>query len=115
PGEIYLDSTGVAFQCIASGTPGTWRRLTLAAPDYDNLSGRNAGSINLLPSGLRLYDTRSGQVPPAPFPTTKAKLNPSTSPSGGFDLQVTGTAVGGVSIPAGAVGVVGTLSVTNTG
>jgi hypothetical protein len=28
-GELYVDSTNVLWYCIASGTPGTWRRVVL--------------------------------------------------------------------------------------
>jgi hypothetical protein len=28
-GELYADSTGALFYCVASGRPGTWKRVTL--------------------------------------------------------------------------------------
>jgi hypothetical protein len=30
-GEIYMDSAGALFVCTASGTPGTWRKVTTTA------------------------------------------------------------------------------------
>jgi len=30
-GEIYLDSKGAVFICVAGGTPGTWRKVRTAA------------------------------------------------------------------------------------
>jgi hypothetical protein len=116
-GELYVDSLGVMFQCVTAGTdaanPAVWRRVTTAAPGYDNNTSdfQLAGSVNLLAKPIRLYDTRSPASSfPAPAPATRGPLAPPDS----VDIQVTGVSVGGISIPAGAVGVIGSLTVTNT-
>jgi hypothetical protein len=47
--------------CVASGTPGSWRRL----------GGANtAGAMTLLPSPVRVYDSRAGKEPIAIGPKT---------------------------------------------
>jgi hypothetical protein len=102
-GELYLDSLGDLYVCTAGGSPGTWAKVV-----YGGASG--SGTIHLLSKPIRLYDTRANGAPYPPGPATK--LAPSTSSH--YDLQVTGTTVGGVSVPAGATGVIGTLSVTAT-
>ncbi|HEV2235546.1 MAG TPA: hypothetical protein VGR57_02695, partial [Ktedonobacterales bacterium] len=53
-------------------------------------------------------DTRSGS--PAPLPVSKGALSGNTA----HTIQVTGTDVGGIHVPAGATGVFGNLTVTNT-
>jgi hypothetical protein len=98
-GEVYVDSSGDVFVCTSNGTPGTWRKVSYSDTGYQ-----------LLSKAIRIYDTRTGFV--APFPLVKGKLSPSTS--SGYDLQVTGTTVSGVAVPAGAKAVIGTLSVTGT-
>jgi hypothetical protein len=97
-GEIYLDSLGTLLVCVTDGTPGTWTKVAVGS------------GVQLLPKPIRLYDTRANGAPYPPGPATK--LAPSTTAH--YDLQVTGTTVGGVSVPAGATGVIGTLSVTAT-
>ena len=29
-GEFYIDNQGVLYFCVASGTPGTWKKVQLA-------------------------------------------------------------------------------------
>jgi hypothetical protein len=90
-GEVFVDSAGTFYQCVAAGRPGTWRKLTAGAPGF----AARSGSLNFLAAPVRLLDTRSG-----------AKLAPGATRV----VQVTGAA----GIPAGAVGVVGNLAVTAT-
>ncbi len=100
-GEQIRDGVGDMYICIASGTPGTWRKVTAQAPGYANAGG----SINLLPQPIRLLDTR---------PTTTAPLNNGFAKVAGnttLTLQITGTAVAGVSVPAGAKGVIGNITI----
>ncbi|MCA1696302.1 MAG: hypothetical protein LC749_17170, partial [Actinobacteria bacterium] len=92
-GEQIRDANGELWLCVVDGSPGTWRR---AATVYQGTAG---GSMNLLARPIRLYDSRVG-----------TKLAPMAS----VDVQVTGTVVNGVSVPAGAVGVVGNVTVTET-
>jgi hypothetical protein len=102
PGDFYVDSAGVLWYCTTLGTPGTWIRL--CGPQ----SGVPGGALNYLAAPIRIFDSRVGQ--PAPLPTTKAPLAGGTT----YTIQVTGTTVGGLSVPAGATGVFGNLTVTDT-
>ncbi len=96
-GELYVDAQGILWYCAASGSPGTWGRLVVAP------SAGGGGSMNILAQPTRLYDTRGGD---APFPATPGPLGPGSS----YTLQAAG-----VAVPVGAVAVIGTLTVTNTG
>jgi hypothetical protein len=100
-GELYVDSAKTLWFCIADGTPGVWTRLS------GPLSGVPTGLVHYLVTPIRLYDTRSFASAPLPFPRGTAQ--------GGslYSIQVTGTVVGGISVPAGATGVFGNLTVTN--
>ncbi|HEV2237702.1 MAG TPA: SlyX family protein [Ktedonobacterales bacterium] len=98
-GELYVDSNGVLWYSTAGVT---WVRLTGV------VSGVPGGALNYLPAPIRIYDTRSGS--PAPLPVSKGALSGNTA----HTIQVTGTDVGGIHVPAGAAGVFGNLTVTNT-
>jgi hypothetical protein len=87
---------------VADGSPGTWVRVPTVG------TTESGGATKVLSKPIRIYDTRGGD---APFPTTAGQLSAGSS----YTLQVTGTTVGGISVPAGAVAVIGTLTVTNTG
>jgi hypothetical protein len=101
-GEISVDSAATVWVCIASGGPGTWARLTAVQ------NGTTGGAVHLLSAPIRIFDTRPGFG--APQPGTKGALaGQSTTP-----IQVTGTDVGGIHVPAGATAVIGNLTVTNT-
>jgi hypothetical protein len=100
-GEQIRDANGALYLCVAAGSPGTWVRVPTVP------SSGSGGATNVLSQPIRIYDTRGG----APFPPTASQLSAGSS----YTLQVTGTAVGGISVPAGASAVVGTLTVTNTG
>jgi hypothetical protein len=102
-GELLVDSYGNFWMCTATGTPGTWRKIAGAAPGYD----ARGGTINLLSTPIRIFDTRPGQ--PAPI-NPGAPLGAGTT----YYLQVTGIAVGGVAVPVGAKAVTGNITVTGS-
>jgi len=89
-GEQIRDQNGSLYICVADGVPGTWQKV--AALD----SAYKGGAIGFLPAPIRLLDTRSGSAWPA---------------GSNHTLQVTGVNVSGISVPAGAVGVVGNVTV----
>jgi hypothetical protein len=89
-GEQIRDAGGNLFICVAGGSPGTWLKVAAAA------AGRG-GMVNLLSAPIRLLDTR---------------LSIGKLPAGSvYVLQVTGVDVGGISVPKGATGVVGNVTV----
>ena len=53
--------TTTLWYCVTSGAPGKWRRL--AGPN-------TAGAMTLLPSPVRVYDSRAGQAPLGVGPKT---------------------------------------------
>lgn len=94
-GEQIRDKAGDLWLCVQDGTgaASVWRRAALVR------EGFAGGSVNVLPRPIRLYDSRSG-----------VRLAAAAT----VDIQVTGTVVGGVSVPVGAVGVLGNITVTQT-
>lgn len=88
-GESIRDDKGDLYICIKTGSPGTWRKVTAGIPGV-------TGSINFLANPIRLLDTRSSSV----------WLAGST-----HTLQVTGVSIGGISVPSGAIGVIGNVTV----
>jgi hypothetical protein len=96
-GDVWVDSTGTAYLCIADGNPATWARLGAVNPRFGS-QANTGGVMNLLPNPIRILDTRSA------------------SPYGGgstHSLQVTGTAdLNGTStkVPSGAVAVIGNVT-----
>ncbi|MCB1261833.1 MAG: hypothetical protein KDB33_15810 [Acidimicrobiales bacterium] len=92
-GSFLYDQAGELWFCVASGTPGTWRKL--AGPT-------TAGSLHLV-TPVRVYDSRPGQQPVS---VPKGVL------ASGQQREVDGT-LGG-QVPPGATGVLVTLTVTNT-
>ncbi len=88
-GEQLRDANGDLYICVYAGTPGTWRRVAAGVPGM-------SGAINFLANPIRLLDTRTG----SPYTAGSTHI-----------LQVTGVVVGGISVPAGAVGVVGNVTV----
>ncbi|HKA03286.1 MAG TPA: hypothetical protein VKD67_03125 [Acidimicrobiales bacterium] len=89
-GELYEDADANLWLCVAPGTPGTWRMLS---------GPKAAGTLTLLPSPVRVYDSRIGDGPLA----------------GGSSRTVSlaeGTAAGAPTpaVPTGATGAL--LSVT---
>jgi hypothetical protein len=88
-GEQLRDANGDLYICVATGTPGTWRKVAAGVPD-------RSGAVNFLSKPIRLLDTR----------TTGAWLAGSTR-----TLQVTGVVINGISVPAGALAIVGNLTI----
>lgn len=88
-GEQIRDFNGDMFICITGGSPGTWRKVAAGVPGM-------SGAINFLANPIRLLDTR----------TSSPWIAGST-----HTLQVTGVSVGSIEVPAGAVGVVGNVTV----
>jgi hypothetical protein len=117
-GEIFVDESGLVFVCTADSegtstdpaSAGTWQQIVVAAPTYyDNpaitgLAGQ-AGSVNLLSAPIRVFDSRVADSPGAPS-RSAGVLAPGTA----VTVQVAGTSVGGVEVPAGAVGVIGNVT-----
>jgi hypothetical protein len=104
-GEVYLDNAATVWVCIGGGMPGTWVRLASVA------NGVPGGAVNFLTHPIRLFDSRPGQIPPAPLPAVKARVPADTTQT----MQVTGTVVGGLSVPAGATGVIANATAVSTG
>ncbi len=100
-GDSIRDANGELWLCTAGGTPGTWVRASHAQARYAG------GAINFLPVPIRVIDTRPGMNPAAPLPTTKAPLASGQT----YTFQITGTAVGSSSVPAGAVGIYANVTV----
>jgi hypothetical protein len=100
-GEMVRDLAGDMYICTASGTPGTWRKVTAQHPAFANAGG----SINLLPRPIRLVDSRGNG---APITNGSAKLTPGTV----VTAQITGTVADSLSVPAGATGILGNLTAT---
>jgi len=93
-GSIVLDGTGRFWVCVASGNPGTWR--TIAGP-------ASAGQLHLLPTPVRVYDSRPDGTPAIGPKTKLAPENPRT-----LDCRANDSGV-----PAGATGVEVALLVVN--
>lgn len=87
-GEIVMDSEARMLVCSTAGTTGSG-----SPPSFYRLS-----AMTTLPAPIRLLDTR---------------VSPGTKQAGGATstLQVTGVSVGGISIPAGAKGVFGNITI----
>ena len=100
-GEQIRDGLADLYICTNSGTPGTWRKVTAQHPEYANAGG----SLNLLPRPIRLLDTR---------PTTGAPLNNGFTKvsTTAITLQITGTVADSLSVPAGAKGILGNVTIS---
>ncbi|MCB1250933.1 MAG: hypothetical protein KDB36_16070, partial [Acidimicrobiales bacterium] len=94
-GAIVFDANEDLWLCIASGTPGVWRRLGGAS---------SSGAFTALSTPARVYDSRAG-YPPAVG--TKAPLAPNTART--CDLKANGSGV-----PAGATAVLVSVVATQT-
>jgi hypothetical protein len=109
-GEIYVDDFGEIYHSVSpEGAPLTWRRVVAAAPNYNNGVGSGslglAGSVNLLSAPIRVFDSRVADSPGAPS-RAAGVLAPGTA----VTVQVAGTTVGSIEVPAGAVGVIGNVT-----
>ncbi len=99
-GELALDAaTGNLFMCVVAapaGQVGTWRKITGPA---------TAGALHVLPTPVRVYDSRPGNPPVAVGPKTPlAAATPRTC-----DLKANSSGV-----PAGATAVLVNLVATGT-
>lgn len=94
-GEMVFDTNADLWLCVAAGTPGTWRKVSGAA---------TAGSFTILPSTIRIYDSRAGLNPVG---VTKGQL-------GNFAERTIDAKTNG-AVPAGATAVLVNLTIVNTG
>lgn len=95
-GSMVRDANGDLWWCVVGGTPGTWRKL--AGPS-------TSGALHVLPTPVRVYDSRPGQPPTGIGP--KTPLAASTPRA--IDLK--GNSSG---VPAGATAVLVNLVATGT-
>lgn len=100
-GDIYLDHNATVWVCVGLGTPGTWTRLTGVA------SGATGGAITYLTHPIRLLDTRAGTTSTSANQIPQARLTPGAA----YTVNVANITFDGVSVPAGAVGALGNLTV----
>lgn len=100
-GEVYLDSAATMWVCVADGTPGTWTQVATSP------SGVISGATAYLTHPIRLLDTRQGTTTGSANQIPQAKLTGGSS----FTVHVAGVTFDGVSVPAGAVGALGNLTV----
>jgi hypothetical protein len=106
PGPTTLPATASPGQFIVLSDGSLWY-----APSSNQWIQLNTGtSVHLLSGPIRVFDSRStGSASPA-FPTRPVGPLAAGSTT---TLKITGATVGGVSVPAGAAGVVGNVTVTN--
>jgi hypothetical protein len=102
-GEVALDANSDLHVCHTTGTPGSWHRLL----DDRSPSGTAAGAVVLRDSPFRLYDSRPGRQSALPGPKGVLAVGEAR------DLDVAGQ--GTPPLPADAVGVLATVTVTATG
>jgi hypothetical protein len=94
-GEVVFDTNQDLWLCVAAGNPGTWRRIT---------GPSSAGSLTVLASTARIYDSRPGTQPPTGI---KTKYQDTTIRA----LDATGNSSG---VPANAQAVMISATATNT-
>jgi hypothetical protein len=102
-GEVALDANTALHVCHTAGTPGSWHRLL---SDRSPL-GTAAGTVVLRDSPFRLYDSRPGRESALSGPKGVIAAGEAR------DLDVVGQ--GTPAVPAGAIGVLATVTVTATG
>jgi hypothetical protein len=83
------------WACVASGTPGTWRKLS---------GPSTAGAFALLPTPVRVYDSRPG---------TQPSQGPKTPLPAGNVARTIDCKHNGSGVPAGATGVLLTVLLAN--
>jgi hypothetical protein len=101
-GEQIRDGYGDLYLCVASGSPGTWKKVA-AIP-----STATGGASVLFGTPYRIFDTRD--LTGVPF-NNGAGNNPMT-PSQIKTLQITGIADpndSSIVVPSGAAGIIGNL------
>ena len=96
-GEMRVDSSGILWYCVVSGTPGTWRRLA---------GSTSAGAVHAI-DPRRAYDSRFVDGPLA----TGADRVISVADS--IDVE-TGVVNGFNIVPAGATAIYFNLAITET-
>ncbi len=103
-GELYVDSNGAIFYCVAPGTPGTWRKLAgkiVVGPE----NYFSVGTLHLLPTIDRFGDSRAGTL--RGTPTT----GPYTTGNSAVFSLIGIAGEGGRTIPDKTVAVVGNITV----
>ncbi|MGN6695034.1 MAG: hypothetical protein ACTHN0_12745 [Aquihabitans sp.] len=93
-GDLVEDSAGQLWVCVAGGTPGQWRKLAGPA---------TAGALHILPTPVRVYDSRPGSTPNVGSKTPLAAGSTRT-----VDLTANGSGV-----PAGATAAMVNLLIVN--
>lgn len=93
-GDVVRDSAGDLWLCTLAGTPGRWRKLAGPA---------TAGALHVLPTPVRIYDSRPGSTP-SQGPKTKLTGNVARA----LDCKVNNSGV-----PAGAAAVALTVLLVN--
>ena len=101
-GDIIRTDDGDLWYCSVEGTPGTLRKLSGAA---------TAGQLHLLPSPVRVYDSRPAVNGPAA--TGDGPLAGGTERTVGLATGFVGTTAT-PAVPAGATAALITLTVTGT-
>ena len=96
-GDVYVDSVGTLYHCVAGGTPGTWRRLSGPA---------TAGAYTAV-TPTRVYDSRLTDG------TITGGATRTLSVANGIDIT-TGSVTVPNLVPAGATAIQYNLTVTNT-
>ncbi len=93
-GDLTSDSAGNLWHCVATGTPGTWRKL----------SGPSAtGAFHVLPVPVRVYDSR-------PFSQPAVGLK---TPLAGSEIRSLSTTVNSSTVPTDASAVMVTVLLVN--
>ncbi|MCU1452174.1 MAG: hypothetical protein JWN46_320 [Acidimicrobiales bacterium] len=93
-GEIVCDTSGALWFCATAGTPGKWRKV--AGPD-------TAGALHVLPTPIRVYDSRPG-TSPATGPKTPLAANVART----LDLTLNSS-----TVPHGATAAIVSLLLVN--
>jgi hypothetical protein len=99
-GSIVPDTAGNVWYCVASGTPGTWRKISGAT---------TAGAFHAVSPG-RVYDSRSDQPAPGPLvvgTNRTVSVADRRDPANGAVAQAN-------FVPAGATAVSANVTVTDT-
>jgi hypothetical protein len=100
-GEQIRDGSGELWLCTSTGAPGTWVKAAHA------VAGFTGGAISYLSKPIRLLDTRSG--------AGDALHNGGGPYAGGSThaLTIAGASFKGVTVPSGAQGAIGNVTVIN--
>ncbi|MCB0996982.1 MAG: hypothetical protein KDB21_17935 [Acidimicrobiales bacterium] len=100
-GSVVCDTNGNLWFCAASGSPGTWRKMSGPA---------TSGQLHLLAVPVRAYDSRSSSGPAStgqgPLASGSSRI---VSLASGF-IGATGT----TAVPSGAVGALVNIAAVNT-